>query len=310
MLKWFREHASEFEGDLRFSESLAPFTYYKLGGPADVVAVPKSQAGLEWLARGIRETGMPCFILGAGSNLLVSDEGFRGLIVRTTRLNSQAEAVGPDRVRVGASVTVSGLLRRAAQSGWGGLEFLTGVPGTIGGVVAMNAGTHLGETKDRLRKVEVFRLQGEITGPASFQGQELKFAYRKNFFLPEGCLVCVTEWEFTPEAPATVKAKIDDLLTRRKNSQPVDLPSCGSVFKNPRTSGLHAWQVIEKLGLRGHRVGGAEISAKHCNFIVNHGGAKASDVMSLIQLAKRRALEELQITLEEEVKLVGFHSTV
>ena len=305
MLKWFREHATEFEGDLRFSESLAPFTYYKLGGPADILATPKLIHDLEWLSQGVRQSNIPLFIMGAGSNVLVSDKGFRGLVIRTAKLNQEIEFLNPTRIRVGASVAISTLLRRAAQNGWSGLEFLTGVPGTIGGVVAMNAGTHIGETKDRLKKVEAFSLSGGSAGLHTFEEKDLKYAYRKNFFLPEGAVVCSTEWRIIPSEPGVVKSAIDAMLARRKDSQPIELPSCGSVFKNPKASGLHAWQVIEKLGMRGYRLGGAEFSSKHCNFIVNHGDAKASEVYELIRLAKKRALDELSITLEEEVKYVG-----
>jgi UDP-N-acetylmuramate dehydrogenase len=191
------------------------------------------------------------------------------------------------------------LLRRAAQEGWGGLELLTGIPGSIGGVVTMNAGTHLGEAKDRLRGLEIFELEGgrtrEIAPP------EFRYEYRKNGFLPRNCIVLGAEWEVRREDPSAVKARIDETLARRKATQPIDYPSCGSVFKNPRASGMSAWQVIDGLGLRGHRIGGAQFAEKHSNFIINLGGATAADVRALIAMAKERAASELGITLEEEV---------
>ena len=306
MLTWFREHGSEFQGELRFSESLAPFTYYKIGGPADLVALPKSVQDLEWLSRGIEEAKVPYFVMGAGSNLLVADVGFRGVVIRSARLNGSVEMKSPGILEVGSSVLVASLLRRCSTEGWGGLEFLTGVPGSIGGVVVMNAGTHLGEACDRISEVEVFVFSGKERGLKNFSGDELKFSYRKNNFLPAGSIVLKTKWLVDSGRPDQVRAKIDELLARRKSSQPVDQPSCGSVFKNPKESGLHAWQVIEKVGLRGHRIGGAEFSPKHSNFIVNLGNAKASDVRGLIDLAKEKAKAELGITLEEEVKYLGF----
>ncbi len=303
---WFKENAKDFSGTLAFDEPLSRHTYYQIGGKVPLLVIPKSESDVEWISRGLSETSARYFILGAGSNLLVSDQGFPGLVVKTTRMNLDCAAVdASNRIRVGGSVMVSSLLRKAVTQGWKGLEFLAGVPGAIGGVVAMNAGTHLGEAKDRLKKVEVLSLSNK-TGPSTFQGDELQFQYRKNLFLPEGTLVWATEWEIELAESSEVKKIVDETLQRRKSSQPIEQPSCGSVFKNPREKGLLAWQVIERLGLRGHRIGHAEFSPKHPNFIVNLGGAKATDVLQLIDLAKSRAQSELDVTLECEVKLVGF----
>jgi UDP-N-acetylmuramate dehydrogenase len=306
---WFRERAPGFTGDLRFDEPLSKHTYYRIGGPATVFAAPKTLDDLFMLSDGIAATGIPYFVLGAGSNLLVSDRGFDGLVLRAGRLNLEiqvlSEASGSIRLRTGASVAVSSLLRKASLEGWSGLELLTGIPGSIGGVVTMNAGTHLGEAKDRLRRVEAFELGTPSREPRVFEGEQLRFEYRHNLFLPPGCLVWAAEWEVRREDPAAVKAMIDGTLARRKATQPIDYPSCGSVFKNPRASGVSAWQVIDKLGLRGHRVGGAQFAEKHSNFIVNLGGATAADVRALIALAQSRALAELGIAIEEEVMYLG-----
>jgi UDP-N-acetylmuramate dehydrogenase len=176
----------------------------------------------------------------------------------------------------------------------------------------MNAGTHLGESKDRLVQVEVVPLVGALAGkdskPVIYGPDELKFEYRRNLFVPSGGLVWAAEWRIDQAEPAQVKALINELLARRKSTQPVNLPSCGSVFKNPKQSGLSAWQVIDKLGLRGHTVGRAQFSEKHSNFIVNLGGASAADVLALIRLAKTRAESELGVRLEEEVVLLGDHN--
>ncbi|MFL5814124.1 MAG: UDP-N-acetylmuramate dehydrogenase, partial [Bdellovibrionia bacterium] len=213
---------------------------------------------------------------------------------------------GTKILKTGGSVAVSSLLRRCAQEGLGGLEFLTGIPGSIGGVAVMNAGTHLGEAKDALRSVEIIPLSGEGAGTRKkFSRDELKYQYRKNLFLPAGCVVWQTEWQVRAEDPAQVKAKIDETLARRKSTQPIDYPSCGSVFKNPKSSGMSAWQVVDKLGLRGHQIGDAQFAEKHSNFIINLDRAKAADVRALIELAKSRAQSELGITLEEEVMYVG-----
>ena len=301
-MSWFKENSGSFSGDLLFDEPLSRHTYYRIGGPAQVVAVPKSLDDLKWLSRGLAASGCPVFILGSGSNILVSDAGFAGLVIKTQRLNAEITLSG-SLLKTGASVAVSSLLRRAGQEGWGGLELLTGIPGSIGGVVAMNAGTHLGEAKDRLQSVEVFLLDQAVL--KKYSGEELKFSYRGNSFLPKNAVVWSAEWNVTLTDAAVVKSLIDETLTRRKSTQPLEYPSCGSVFKNPRDKGMHAWQVIEKLGLRGHKNGNAQISEKHPNFIVNLGGATALDVRALITLVKARALTELGISLEEEVKYVG-----
>jgi UDP-N-acetylmuramate dehydrogenase len=250
-----------------------------------------------------------------GSNLLIADEGFDGVIVKAAKLNLEIEPQAPDpqtgrvRIRTGASVAISSFLRRACLEGWGDLEFLTGIPGSIGGAVFMNAGTHLGETCERLRAVEYFDLQGEGGKVTRVEGSGLGYQYRKNLYLPPAAVVWAAEWETKAESAVHVKEIIDQTLARRKATQPIDLPSCGSVFKNPRASGLSAWQVIDELGLRGHRIGGAEFSPKHCNFIVNVGGARSGDVHGLIQLAKAKARERLGIELEEEVRYVGHFSS-
>ena len=327
---WFT--GKPFEGQLLFAEPLARHTYYRIGGPADLVAAPKSLADLSLLAQAARELSLPVFILGLGSNVLVADAGFRGIVVKVTRtdlgiapvLASPAAAMESRSseltIRTGGSVAISTLLRRAATEGWGGLEFLTGIPGSVGGAVRMNAGTHLGETESRLSRIETFigfaaNSSAEKNNSATagsnapetraYDRAEMKFEYRKNLFLPEHVIVLAAEWRITKEEPAVVKARIDDVLARRKATQPVDLPSCGSVFKNPRESGLSAWAVLDKLGLRGHRIGGAQVSEKHSNFIVNLGGATAADVRGLIDLAKQRAKDELSVSLHEEVIYLG-----
>ena len=236
-VRWFLDNSSRFAGQLLENEPLSKYVYYRIGGPARLFAFPKTEDDLRFLAEGIRVTGVPFFVLGAGSNILVSDAGFPGLVIKVGRINLEIELDGApsgdqSMLRTGGSVAVSTLLRRCAQEGWGGLEFLTGVPGSIGGVVVMNAGTHLGEAKDALRKIDVISLVGEGAGERkTFSGSDLKYQYRKNLFLPSGCVVWQAEWQIRRETPAAVKARIDETLARRKSTQPVDYPSCGSVLK-------------------------------------------------------------------------------
>ena len=168
----------------------------------------------------------------------------------------------------------------------------------------MNAGTHLGETQSRLSKVTALSLSDQVE-EIVYGPEALRFEYRKNHFLPENAVVWSTEWRIDRQDPVQVKRVIDETLARRKQTQPIDYPSCGSVFKNPKEAGRSAWQVLDELGLRGHQIGAAQIAEKHSNFIINHGGAKAADVKALIDLAKTRARNELGISLQEEVIYVG-----
>jgi len=304
--EWFSNHAHAFHGEVRLNEPLSKHTYYRIGGPAPVMLFPKDVSGLRWIEEGLKATGAASFVLGLGSNLLVSDSGFDGVVIKTSRLDLNIQAQENTEgwtVRTGASVAVSSLLRRAAQEGWAGFEALAGVPGSVGGVIVMNAGTHLGEAQERLVRVGAIlrhSLQEKI-----WTRSEMSFEYRKNLFLPAEALVSWAEWRMEKKDPSVVKKLIDETLERRKSTQPVDYPSCGSVFKNPRESGLRAWQVVDKLGLRGHRLGNAQFAEKHSNFIINLGGASAADVRGLIDLAKLRAQNELGVTLEEEVKFLG-----
>ena len=200
----------------------------------------------------------------------------------------------------------SSLLRVAGERGYGGLERLTGIPGSVGGMVTMNAGTHLGEIGAIVEQTEFVGF-GSGTGDLEVRTrvhESSDFTYRRNHFLGPQDLILHAVLRVTPEEPAHVKAQIEALYQRRKATQPVDLPSCGSVFMNPREAGLHAWQVVERLGLKGHRIGNAQISEKHGNFIVNLGGARAAEVRALIRLVKERARSELGIDLHEEVKIL------
>lgn len=304
-VEWFRSHAPEFAGQVLYDEPLSKCTYYRIGGPARVLAIPKTRDDLVWLARGLKETGLPYFILGFGSNVLVSDTGFGGVVIRTSKMNLDISAES-NSVHTGASVAISSFLRRASVEGWGGLEFLTGIPGSIGGAVYMNGGTHLGESSGALTQVEYISLRGAKAGESVIvQGSDLKYKYRKNLFLPTDSIVWSATWKITKDDPSRVKAAIDETLARRKATQPLDYPSCGSVFKNPKESGQAAWQVVDKLGLRGHRIGDAQFAEKHSNWILNLGAARAADVRALIDLAKSRASSELGIALEEEVQYVG-----
>lgn len=301
--------SGEFAGEVRPNEPLAPYTTYRIGGPAELLVMPQGVGDLGILSRHLRgaSASVPITILGKGSNCLISDAGLSGIVIRTQALDQSIVAIDRDpvtRIRVGASVSISTLLNRAAREGWGGLELWAGIPGSLGGAVHMNAGTKLGWSSKIVRRVERFDLA--TAESESVDVTESQFAYRKNLFLKPTDIVVGAEIVVRSESPDQIRVRLQEYLQARSSAQPVDVPSCGSVFKNPGTT--HAWQVIEQLGLKGHQIGGAQISPKHANFIVNVGRASSADVLGLIRLIQLRAYTELGLTMEPEVRLLGFES--
>ncbi len=304
--KWESYQKRGFQGETRWNEKLSAHTYYQIGGPVDLFLIPTSPEDLRIISDFLVETDAAFFLLGLGSNLLVHDCGFRGVVIKTSRLSNEiSNDPVAHRLKLGASLPMSRILREAGAQGWGGFEAFAGIPGSVGGAIAMNAGTHLAETKDLLEAVTSYSLKPHFEENNRLKS-ELDFAYRRGPYLRWDEIIYSGQFHYRPEDPVLVKKKIQEMLERRKSSQPVDLPSCGSVFKNPLSSGLKSWQVIEKLSLRGFRMGNAMFSDKHANFIVNLGGASSQDVQGLIELAKMRAEKELGIQLEEEVRRLGF----
>jgi UDP-N-acetylmuramate dehydrogenase len=292
----------KLDGSIEYDFPLSKISYYQIGGPASMLVTPKSWQDLEIISKHIAQTQSRFFILGWGSNLLFPDVGFNGVVIRMKHLFNEIEEMQGNILRVGASVGASSLLRRAQEKGYGNLNRLTGIPGSVGGMVAMNAGTHLGEIKDLIVKVEFVKLGESPLNLKTHLPTEKSFSYRQNHFLGHGDLITHVEVCYQAEDPKIVKAEIDELYQRRKQTQPVDFPSCGSVFMNPTE--MQAWKVIDQIGLRGHRIGNAQFADKHSNFIINLGGAKAEDVKALISLAQQRAKDQLGIELHKEVKII------
>lgn len=296
---------------IRENVSLAPLTYYKIGGPARYYAQPTSIGELAQISEFLRKNHLPYFIMGAGSNVLLDDKGFDGLVLHTNQLdrslqtNSNASVNTPDPgllIEVGASVMVIQLLRHCMGEGISGLELLVGIPGNMGGVFTMNAGTKIGEIKNIVTQLDVYDLATNQT--RTIGKSDLKYSYRQQHFLKPHELVLKGTVRGTLSDPKTVQDKVQLLLTARKKSQPIDKPSCGSVFKNPSPQD-QAWQLIDKAGLRGYKTGNAQISEVHTNFIVNLGGATAADVKAVIVHAKTQVKAKFNIELEEEVKIIA-----
>lgn len=277
-------------------ENLSKYTTYRIGGPAKIFALPKTKEDLFAIGAYLQATHEPYFVLGNGSNVLAPDEGFGGVVICTRDLNPGIEFLPHAQVRAGASTLNARILRASAEQGLGGLEALSGVPGNVGGAVYMNAGTASGWIDTVLLEVEVVNLRG---GSRVIPKEELKYSYREQHFLKDGELVWSALLQLQKEDKETVTKRLADSMKKRKAAQPIELPSCGSVFRNP--DGHNAWKLISDAGLRGISHGGAAISDKHCNFIVNNGGAKKEDVLFLIQLAKEKVYNKFQIKLHEEV---------
>ena len=286
-----------------FDYPMAKITTFRVGGPADCLLHVSGTDDLRAAIRLACSNGLSLSLLGAGSNLLVRDGGIRGLTISFSK-GFREHGIRREEGQGGvlwaeAGVKINTLLAFAQRGGWSGLEFLAGTPGTMGGAVVMNAGIRDREIKDLLMELTFMTSDGTLHRSPR---EDLAFRYR-NLDLPEGSVICAMELSVTRNEPAAIKERMTNLLTHRKTSQPLSIPNAGSIFKNP--PGEYAAQLIEKAGLKGTRAGGAQISDLHANFIVNNEGARASDILALIEKAKRCVAHEAGITLETEVRILG-----
>jgi UDP-N-acetylmuramate dehydrogenase len=279
---------------------LARLTTFKIGGPAEVLVTPDTVDGLADGMRLLAEAGSPLAIVGNGSNLLIADEGVPGTVVRVGSALGGIEIQGADRMRIGAGTLWSKVLRFVMSEGWTGLEFGAGIPGTIGGAVATNAGTRGGETADRLVEVEGVTAEGNVV---TLPRAEIPFRYRRGE-LPAGFVVTAVTFAVEREDPERVSETVRGYQAERRRDQPEREPSAGCIFQNP--PGESAGRLIDRAGLKGTAEGGAIVSTVHGNFIINQGGATAADVRRLIERIRERVLAEAGISLELEVRLVGF----
>jgi UDP-N-acetylmuramate dehydrogenase len=281
---------------------LAPLTTFRLGGPAALFLRAESLDDLAALAEVLAAHPLPLLIVGRGSNMLVADAGWPGIVLHLGQRFRRVEVDGTE-LEAGAATPLPSLAARSARASLGGLAFAVAIPGSVGGGVRMNAGAHGGELADRLVWADVVQLTGEHRGRAArMKPDELGFGYRRSA-LPAGAVVTAARFTLTPAAEAAVRAEIDEARRWRRDNQPVNQPNCGSVFANPPE--LAAGRVVERLGMKGEGHGGARVSEVHANFIVAAEGASSADVLVLIRRAMRRARDELGITLRTEVQLVG-----
>jgi UDP-N-acetylmuramate dehydrogenase len=296
------ELADRCQGRVSRDLPLAPMTTFRLGGPAALFLRAEGDADLVALAEVLAATRLPLLVVGRGSNLLVADAGWPGVVLHLGQRFRRVEVDGTE-LEAGAAMPLPGLAARSAAASLGGMAFAVAIPGSVGGGVRMNAGAHGTELADRLVWADVVQLVGPEAGQqARLKPDQLGFAYRRSG-LPPGAAVTAARFALAPAAEAAVRAEIDEARRWRRDNQPVNQPNCGSVFANPPE--MAAGRVLELLGMKGERAGGARVSEVHANFIVAAEGARAADVLALIRRAMRRARDELGITLRTEVQLVG-----
>jgi UDP-N-acetylmuramate dehydrogenase len=285
---------------VQFDVPMSRYTSLCVGGPADALVRAASRPALARLLGICAAHRLPRHVIGAGFNTLVLDGGLDGVVVQLGRLRGLAERPN-GAIRAEAGVSHSQITRFCAQRGFSGLEFAAGIPGSVGGWVAMNAGVPERETKDVVREIEVVSPSGRTR--RRIGRSALRFCYRALRGLAPGSVVVSALFGISLSSPGDVRSEIERLLSRRTESQPLNVPSCGSVFKNP--AGDYAGRLIEAAGLKGHRIGNAQISPLHANFIANLGGASASDVLALIEHARKTVDAHAGVHLIPEVRIMG-----
>ncbi len=288
----------EIECEYSTDTLLKDYTSFKIGGKADVMIFPDSIKKLSAVYSFINNENISALVLGKGSNMLVDDNGFRGVVINTCRLD-KIELVDETTIVCQCGVSLSKLCRFALENSLTGLEFAFGIPGTAGGAAYMNAGAYGGEMKDVLVSCEHILPSGTIS---EFNAEELELGYRHSVYSDSDMLITSLTVKLSKGNPDEIKAKMDELMGKRRDKQPLEYPSAGSTFKRPE--GYFAGALIEQCNLKGYTVGGAQVSEKHAGFVVNKGGATAADVISVIEHCKKTVLEKTGVTLEPEVKII------
>lgn len=284
--------------EYRQNEPMRAHTTFKIGGEADIFIIPASPAALIYAVKKCNELEIPYFILGNGSNLLVSDGGIEGAVISLAGINGISS--DGEKITCGAGAMLSSVCLKALSLSLTGLEFAYGIPGTAGGALYMNAGAYGGQTADIIESAECLTATGEIK---TLKKENMQLGYRSSVFKNGGLIIISLTFALKKGDKAEIKAEMDDLLNRRKQKQPLEYPSAGSTFKRPE--GYFAGALIEKNGLKGLTVGGAQVSEKHAGFVINRGGATAADVKALIGKIQKKVFENDGVMLEPEVIFKG-----
>lgn len=285
-------------GTLEANAPTAPLSWFRTGGPAQVLFTPADADDLAAFLAGLSED-LPVLVVGLGSNLLIRDGGVPGIVIRLGKAFGDIRIEPGHRIRAGAAAPDVKVARAAAEAGIAGLSFLRGIPGTIGGALRMNGGAYGGETKDVLVEAAGVTRRGELV---TFSHAEMGFTYRHTR-VPDDVIFTEALFEGTPGDPATILAEMNAITEARSSTQPVNTRTGGSTFKNP--PGEKAWQLIDAAGCRGLRIGDAQVSEMHCNFLINHGSATAAEIEGLGEEVRRRVRETSGVELQWEIKRVG-----
>ncbi len=287
------------ENRIKTNEKLSRYTTFKIGGEADYIAEPENVEQIKALIDLCEKHGIKYFILGKGSNVIASDKGYRGMIIH---INDGMNNISVDGCRITAEAGASliKVARTARDNGLTGMEFASGIPGTVGGAVYMNAGAYDGEIKNIVASVKGLDKNGEIY---NISGKDMDFSYRHSLAEEKDLIITETVFELEKGDISGIDEKMQQLAEKRREKQPLEYPSAGSTFKRPE--GYFAGKLIMDSGLRGYSVGDAEISEKHCGFVINKGNATAGDVMKLISDVKSRVYENFGVNLEMEIKKLG-----
>lgn len=284
-------------GKMMYRADLAPFTWFRVGGPADVIFLPEDVADLSDFLKKL-DPGVPVLAIGVGSNLLVRDGGVEGVVIRLGKNFAGVEPRGEGRLWAGAAALDAQVAKVAAQNGIAGLEFYRGVPGTIGGAIVMNAGCYGSETKDVLIEAHAVTRSGELV---TLSNAEMGYSYRHS--TPDNLIYIGALYQGTPDDPAEVTARMEAITARREQTQPIREKTGGSTFKNPE--GKSAWQCVDEAGWRGRLYGGAKFSELHSNFMINTGEATATDLEGLGEAVRADVKTKLGIDLHWEIKRIG-----
>lgn len=288
------------QGRVLEQEPMGRHTTFQVGGPADLFVEPGSREEVRYAIKIARRERVPFFVTGNGSNILVADSGYRGMIIHIGKNLSQI-TVKDGIIEAGAGASLARIAKAALSNSLTGMEFAAGIPGSLGGAVVMNAGAYNGEMKDILLSVDVLTPEGNfITLPV----RELDLSYRYSIIPEKEFIVLAARLELHPGDPEAIRGRMDELAQARKLKQPLDYPSAGSTFKRPE--GYFAGKLVQDAGLKGYRVGGAQVSEKHSGFVINVGGAEAEEIRFLIRQVRMKVYRQFGVMLEPEVRFLGF----
>jgi len=304
----FKELSKDIKGKILFRVPLSRYTSLRVGGPVDIMIYPSDVMELQKVICFSQTQAIPYFVIGRGSNLLIKDGGLKGIAIRLSLGFKRIKLLNRSRnhtsVLVEAGVSLNRLLKFCIGRGLSGLEFLSGIPGSIGGALAMNSGAQGRQMKDVTESLALLTPQSDVIERSK---EHLNFEYRK-LHLPSGTIILKAQILMKHKSKKIILSEVEKIKKWRRQTQPLNLPSAGSVFKNP--IGKSAGQLIEQTGLKGFRVGNAEISEKHANFIVNLGGATAKDILSIMGIIQNRVYQKTGIRLEPEIKIAGENGKV